>query len=97
MKKAMRSELALVVGAGFDAEASSSRVSGAGSASGVSDASAIGDAEPRHIPDRVSGTRLTCATKEEDNARVALLLRTHFRDVWRIGRASCRERVSSVV
>jgi len=80
MKKAMRSEMALVAGAGFDAEANTREPSDA------ADASAIGEAEPRHIPDRVSGTRLTYTSKEEDDARVAALLRTHFRDVWRIVR-----------
>jgi RNA polymerase sigma-70 factor (ECF subfamily) len=75
MTKAMRSEMALVVGgASFDEGAS------------AADVSVIGEAEPRHIPDRVSGTRLTYTTKEEDDARVAGLLRAHFRDVWRIVR-----------
>jgi RNA polymerase sigma-70 factor (ECF subfamily) len=77
MKKAMRSEMALVAGAGFDADVNSDR---------AAEASAIGEAEPRHIPDRVSGTRLSYTSKEEDDARVAGLLRTHFRDVWRIVR-----------
>ena len=75
-KKAMRSEMALA-GVGFDAGAGDSE---------AGEASAIGEAGPRHIPDRVSGTRLTCATKLEDDARIALLLRAHFRDVWRIVR-----------
>ena len=76
-KKAMRSEMALA-GAGFDAGASISE---------LTEADVIGEAEPRHIPDRVSGTRLTCATtKLEDDVRVAMLLRAHFRDVWRIVR-----------
>jgi RNA polymerase sigma-70 factor (ECF subfamily) len=75
-KKAMRSEMALA-GVGFDAGAGSSE---------ASEASVVGETEPRHIPDRVSGTRLTFPTKLEDDARVALLLRAHFRDVWRIVR-----------
>jgi RNA polymerase sigma-70 factor, ECF subfamily len=76
MKKAMRSEMALLAGgAGFDAGANQA------------DAGAIGEAPPRHIPERVSGTRLARAsTKPEDDARVAELLRAHFRDVWRIVR-----------
>jgi RNA polymerase sigma-70 factor (ECF subfamily) len=76
MKKAMRSEMALVTSdAGFDA------------GSDRSDASVIGESEPRHIPERLSGTRLACATsKLEDDTRVAALLRAHFRDVWRIVR-----------
>lgn len=73
-KKAMSSEMAL--GAAFDAAAG-----GPEAGAGV-----IGETEPRHIPDRVSGTRLTFATKLEDDARVAFLLRAHFRDVWRIVR-----------
>ncbi len=74
MTKAMRSEMALA-GAGFDA--------------GVepSSASDIGEAEPRHTPDPVSGPRLTrAASALQDNARVADMLRLHFRDVWRIVR-----------
>jgi RNA polymerase sigma-70 factor (ECF subfamily) len=76
MKKAMRSEMALVTsGAGFDA------------GSERSDTSVIGESEPRHIPERLSGTRLACAaSKLEDDTRVAVLLRAHFRDVWRIVR-----------
>jgi DNA-directed RNA polymerase specialized sigma24 family protein len=76
MKKAMRSEMALA-GAAFDAGADPSD---------VTDASAEGGSEPRHFPERVSGTRLACAHKLEDDARVAALLRAHFRDVWRIVR-----------
>jgi RNA polymerase sigma-70 factor (ECF subfamily) len=72
MTKAMRSEMALA-GAGFDEGAN------------ASDVSAIGEAERRHIPDPVSGPRLACAVTQ-DHARVAQLLRTHFRDVWRMVR-----------
>jgi RNA polymerase sigma-70 factor, ECF subfamily len=72
MTKAMRSEMALA-GAGFDEGAN------------ASDASAIGEAERRPIPDPVSGPRLACAATR-DHARVAELLRTHFRDVWRMVR-----------
>ena len=75
-KKAMRSEMALA-GVGFEAAPGRPE---------ANEASATGETEPRHIPDRVSGTRLTCATKLEDDARVASLLRSHFRDVWRIVR-----------
>jgi RNA polymerase sigma-70 factor (ECF subfamily) len=72
MTKAMRSEMALA-GAGFDEGAN------------ASDVSAIGEAERRPIPDPVSGPRLACAVTQ-DHARVAQLLRTHFRDVWRMVR-----------
>lgn len=72
MTKAMRSEMALS-GAGFDAGAN------------TSDASAIGEAERRPIPDPVSGPRLATAPVSE-HARVAHLLRSHFRDVWRMVR-----------
>jgi RNA polymerase sigma-70 factor (ECF subfamily) len=77
MTKAMRSEMALA-GVGFDAD-------GRGNAAG---ASAIGEAERRPIPtpDPVSGPRLARAPEECDHARVALLLRGHFRDVWRMVR-----------
>lgn len=77
MTKAMRSEMALA-GAGFD--------------QGVdpSSAAVIGEAEPRHTPDPASGPRLTSAAallqSTRDNARVAEMLRLHFRDVWRIVR-----------
>ena len=72
MKKAMRSELALA-GAGFD--------------DGVATSTAVqGDTERRRIPEPVSGTRLTTPATPQDNARVAELLRMHFRDVWRIVR-----------
>src|SRR5450755_3040485 len=74
MMKAMRSEMALA-GVGFDTDASDS-----------SDASAIGEAERRLIPDPVSGPRLSSAAQPRDHARVAELLRTHFRDVWRMVR-----------
>ncbi len=72
MTKAMRSEMALS-GAGFDPGAN------------ASDASAIGEAERRHIPDPASGPRLATAPVSE-HARVAHLLRSHFRDVWRMVR-----------
>jgi RNA polymerase sigma-70 factor (ECF subfamily) len=75
-KKAMSSEMALA-GVAFDAGARSSE---------AAEASVIGEPEPRHIPDRLSGTRLAPALKLADDARVALLLRAHFRDVWRIVR-----------
>lgn len=71
MTKAMRSELALAR-AGFD-ETSGSPVAGA-----------LGEGE-RRIAEPVSGPRLTCAA-QIDNARVAEMLRSHFRDVWRIVR-----------
>lgn len=69
----MRSEMALV-GAGFDKGADQS-------GSGV-----IGEAERRRISELPSGPRLSCSAHLQDNARVAELLRTHFRDVWRIVR-----------
>jgi RNA polymerase sigma-70 factor, ECF subfamily len=72
MTKAMRSEMALS-GAGFDPGAN------------TSDASAIGEAERRPISDPVSGPRLASAPLS-DHARVAELLRSHFRDVWRMVR-----------
>jgi RNA polymerase sigma-70 factor, ECF subfamily len=72
MTKAMRSEMALS-GAGFDPGAN------------TPDASAIGEAERRPIPDPVSGPRLATAPVS-DHARVAELLRSHFRDVWRMVR-----------
>jgi len=76
MTKAMRSELALAR-TGFD--------EGAGSSA----AGPLGKAERRHTPEPVSGPRLTCAAAaaaQLDNARVAVMLRAHFRDVWRIVR-----------
>jgi len=73
MTKAMRSELALAR-AGFDDEAGSSA------------AGPLAEAEQRVTPDPVSGPRLTCAAAQLDNARVAVMLRAHFRDVWRIVR-----------
>ena len=76
MKKAMRSDMALA-GAGFDEGANSS-------AAGV-----LGEAPPRRASEPVSGPRLTCAAAaaaQLDNARVAEMLRAHFRDVWRIVR-----------
>ena len=74
MKKVMRSEMALS-GAGFD--------DGGDRQSGES---VIGEAEPRRIPEPTSGPRLSCASELADNARVAEMLRAHFRDVWRIVR-----------
>jgi len=75
MTKAMRSEMALAR-AGFD--------EGAGSSA----ASVLGEAERRRTSEPVSGPRLTCAGAAAalDNARVAEMLRAHFRDVWRIVR-----------
>jgi len=76
MKKAMRSEMALAR-AGYD------------EGSGSSVASALEEAERRRISEPVSGPRLTCApgaAAQLDNARVAEMLRAHFRDVWRIVR-----------
>jgi len=75
MTKAMRSEMALA-GVGFDTDGRAN----------ASDASAIGEAERRLIPDPVSGPRITVAAQPRDHARVAELLRTHFRDVWRMVR-----------
>lgn len=77
MTKAMRSGMALS-GVGFDADR------GANTAEGV-----IGEAEPRLTPDPVSGPRVASARAEQeqqDHARVAELLRAHFRDVWRMVR-----------
>jgi len=68
----MRSELALAR-AGFD------------EGTGASAAGALGEAERRRTSEPVSGPRLTCAA-QLDNARVAEMLRAHFRDVWRIVR-----------
>jgi len=73
MTKAMRSEMALT-GVGFDDGAN------------AADASAIGEAEPRHILDPISGPRMACVAITRDHARVAELLRAHFRDVWRMVR-----------
>jgi len=73
MTKAMRSEMALAR-AGFD--------EGAGSSA----ANALGEAEPRRTSEPVSGPRLSCTAAQLDNARVAVMLRAHFRDVWRIVR-----------
>jgi RNA polymerase sigma-70 factor (ECF subfamily) len=73
MTKAMRSEMALT-GVGFDDGAN------------AADASAIGEAEPRHIHDPISGPRMACVAITHDHARVAELLRAHFRDVWRMVR-----------
>jgi RNA polymerase sigma-70 factor (ECF subfamily) len=76
MTKAMRSEVALVR-AGFDKGGNSSTES------------ALAEAERRRISEPVSGPRLTCPSPtaaQVDNARLAELLRAHFRDVWRIVR-----------
>jgi RNA polymerase sigma-70 factor (ECF subfamily) len=73
MKKAMNSEMALAR-------------SGFNESSDSSSKAISGGAEPRRNSEPVSGTRLTCAPSAEDNARVAELLRAHFRDVWRIVR-----------
>jgi RNA polymerase sigma-70 factor (ECF subfamily) len=75
MTKAMRSEMALS-GVGFDAEGRAS----------TADASAIGGAERRHIPDPVSGPRVATAPALDEHVRVAQMLRAHFRDVWRMVR-----------
>ncbi|HEY3254091.1 MAG TPA: RNA polymerase sigma factor [Polyangiaceae bacterium] len=55
---------------------------------GSSTASVLGEAERRRISEPVSGPRLTtaAAAAQLDNARVAAMLRAHFRDVWRIVR-----------
>lgn len=73
MKKAMSSEMALAA-QGFNESTDSPRTA------------ISGGAEPRRNSEPVSGTRLTYAPSAEDNARVAELLRAHFRDVWRIVR-----------
>ncbi len=73
MTKAMRSEMVLG-GAGFDAGAP------------LPVAGAIGESESRRLTDRESGTQLASGRKAEHDARVAALLRTHFRDVWRLVR-----------
>ena len=61
MTKAMRSEMALT-GVGFDDGAN------------AADASAIGEAERRHITDPISGPRMACVAIAHDHARVAELL-----------------------
>lgn len=73
MDKAMRSEMVLA-GAAFDEGADSSL------------AVVVGEVEPRRHSEPVSGPRLGLAAKLEQDARVAELLRAHFRDVWRIVR-----------
>ncbi len=73
MTKAMGSEMALAV-AGFDAVTHRPDV-------GVS-----GESEPRQLAERQSGTRPAGDIKAEHDARVASLLRHHFRDVWRLVR-----------
>jgi RNA polymerase sigma-70 factor (ECF subfamily) len=75
MTKAMRSEMALV-GVGFDGGVD------------ASNAGVVGEAEPRHTPDPLSGPRLSLSSgaSVRANARVADMLRLHFRDVWRIVR-----------
>jgi RNA polymerase sigma-70 factor, ECF subfamily len=75
MTKAMRSEMALS-GVEFDAE---ERPKG-------SDVSVTGTAERRPFSDPVSGPRVASALAARDDARVADLLRKHFRDVWRMVR-----------
>ena len=74
MTKAMRSEMALS-GVGFDADRGADTVE-----------NAIGEAGRRLIPEPVSGPRVSSAAAERDHARVAELLRAHFRDVWRMVR-----------
>lgn len=73
MNKAMRSEMALA-GASFD--------EGGEHPSGPS---VVGEAELRRTFEPGSGPRVVRAG-ELDNARVASMLRAHFRDVWRIVR-----------
>ena len=74
MTKAMRSEMALA-GVRFDEGLPASK------------ASAIGDSGPRHTnSEPCSGPRLSSKAEAQDNARVADMLRAHFRDVWRIVR-----------
>lgn len=69
----MRSEMVLA-GAAFDEGADPSR------------AVVVGEAEPRRHSEPLSGPRLSLSAKLEQDARVAELLRLHFRDVWRIVR-----------
>jgi RNA polymerase sigma-70 factor (ECF subfamily) len=73
MDKAMRSGMVLA-GAAFDEGADPSR------------AVVVGEAEPRRHSEPLSGPRLSLSAKLEQDARVAELLRLHFRDVWRIVR-----------
>jgi len=76
MNKAMRSEMALAR-VGFDDAADSPA------------GSALAEPERRRSSEPVSGPRLSCAgalAAQLDNARVADMLRAHFRDVWRIVR-----------
>src|SRR6478609_1799321 len=76
MNKAMRSDVALA-SVGFDAGVDSSG------------AHVLGEVERQRISEPVSGPRITCPsapTSQLDNARVAEMLRAHFRDVWRIVR-----------
>ena len=73
MKKAMRSEMALA-GAGFDEAVDSSRDS------------LVVPSAPRRNSEPVSGPRVALNAALRDNARVADMLRAHFRDVWRIVR-----------
>jgi RNA polymerase sigma-70 factor (ECF subfamily) len=75
MNKAMRSDVALA-SVGFDAGVDSSG------------AHPLGEVERQRISEPVSGPRITCpsAPSQLDNARVADMLRAHFRDVWRIVR-----------
>ncbi len=69
----MRSGMVLA-GAAFDEGADPSR------------AVVVGEAEPRRHSEPLSGPRLSLSAKLEQDARVAELLRLHFRDVWRIVR-----------
>ena len=71
----MRSEMALAQ-VGFDEAGESA--SGAG---------VVGGSERRRLTDGESGPRVSAAAATPaDNARVAAMLRTYFRDVWRIVR-----------
>ncbi len=75
MNKAMRSDMALA-SVGYDAGVDSSG------------AHVLGETERQRNSEPVSGPRITCraAASQLDNARVAEMLRAHFRDVWRIVR-----------
>ena len=54
---------------------------------GPPSASAVGEAEPRRLNSEFdSGPRQRYVTPLQDDGRVAALLRTHFRDVWRMVR-----------
>jgi RNA polymerase sigma-70 factor (ECF subfamily) len=73
MNKAMRSEMVLA-GPAFDDRGDPS--------GGVM----VGGVEPQRSSEPVSGPRLSASLKVEQDARVAEMLRLHFRDVWRIVR-----------